>query len=207
MRSTTFALGGTYGFDLATSLRLDDPAFGSTYRSITFSYGLDAYQRLGSVRSVLVERLVGAWRAGDLVSPGGFALGGVPPQDVAMSIVNSTRSAPIGYLRGFKPRAVAGNQYHLLNVEYRRELFLVERGIATLPIYFRRVHLALLSDVGTAFDRAFVASRDLRVSGGAALRLDAFFGYYLPGTFEIGYARGVARDGINETWFLLTGSL
>ena len=208
VRSTVFALGASYGFDASTSLRLDDPAFGSSYRAITVSYGLDAYERLGSVRSVLAERLVGAWRAGDLVRPGGFALGGVPPQDVAMSIVNSTRSSPIGYLRGFKPRTVTGNQYHLLNVEYRRELFLIEHGLATLPIYFRRVHVALLSDAGTAFDTTFVASRDLRVSAGAALRLDAFFGYFVPGTFEIGYARGLyGADAINETWFLLTGSL
>ena len=41
----------------------------------------------------------------------------------------------------------------------------------------------------------------------AALRLDAFFGYFVPGTFEVGYARGLIERGTNETWFLLTGSL
>ena len=46
-----------------------------------------------------------------------------------------------------------------------------------------------------------------RVSLGGALRLDAFFGYFVPGTFELGYARGLTSQGINETWFLLTGSL
>jgi Tol biopolymer transport system component len=208
VRSTTFALGSTSGFDFSTSLRLDDPAFGSAYRAITVSYGGDAYQRLGSATSVLAERLVGGLRAGDLIRPGGFGLGGVPPQDVAMAIVNSQRAGPIGYLRGFKPRSVTGNQFHLLNVEYRRELFRIEHGISSLPIYFRRVNLGVMSDTGTAFDGDFTASRDLRASFGAALRLDAFFGYFVPGTFEIGYSRGVYGAGaISETWFILAGSL
>ncbi|HSS00378.1 MAG TPA: hypothetical protein VLM79_25140, partial [Kofleriaceae bacterium] len=123
------------------------------------------------------------------------------------SIVNSTRAAATGYLRGYPPRVIAGNQYHLLNTEYRQELLQLEHGLATLPLYLRRINLALLGDAGVAYDSTFVASRDLRVSLGAALRLDAFFGYFVPGTFEIGYARGLAHDGINETWFLLTGSL
>jgi hypothetical protein len=144
---------------------------------------------------------------GDLLRTGGFGLGGVPPQDVAQSIVKSRRSAGSGYLRGFPSRTVAGNQYHLLNTEYRQELYQVEHGLQTLPIYFRRLHMALLADVGTAFDSDFEASRDLRASLGAALRLDAFFGYFVPGTFEIGYARGITEGGINETWFLLTGSI
>jgi hypothetical protein len=47
----------------------------------------------------------------------------------------------------------------------------------------------------------------VRWSMGGALRLDAFFGFFVPGTFEIGYSRGLLVNGINETWFLLTGSL
>ena len=85
--------------------------------------------------------------------------------------------------------------------------FTIERGIATFPIYFRRVDVAILGDAGTAFDTSFDASRDVRASLGGALRLDAFFGYYAAGTLEVGLARGLAHDGITETWFLLTGSL
>jgi len=65
----------------------------------------------------------------------------------------------------------------------------------------------VLGDVGTAYDAPFELANDVRTSAGAALRLDAYFGYYVPGTFEIGYARGLQRGGINETWFLMTGSL
>jgi hypothetical protein len=207
VRSTTFALGDTNGFDASIGLRLEGPEFGSTYRFITASYAADFYHQILGVTSVLTLRIGGGIRAGDLVRNGGYALGGVPAQDVAMSIVNSTRFAPNGYLHGYLPRTVTGNQYHLANVEYRHELWTIEHGLATLPIYIRRLHVALMSDVGTAFDGAFNASQDVRWSVGGALRLDAFFGYFVPGTFEIGYAHGLIQGGIDETWFLLTGSL
>jgi hypothetical protein len=207
VKSTTFGYGPTAGWDGSVSLRLDDPALGATYRNFTVAYGLDLYQRMWGATPVLAVRLAGAVRAGDLIGPGGFSLGGVPPQDIVMSIVNNTRLGISGYLRGYPSRVLAGNQFHLLNLEYRQELFQIERGVDTFPIYLRRVDLAVLGDGATAFDTAFNAARDVRVSLGGALRLDAFFGYFLPGTFEIGYARGLAHDGINETWLLLTGSL
>jgi hypothetical protein len=207
VKGTTFGYGAQAGWDAAVSLRLDHPALGATYRAFSVSYGLDIYQRLWGESPVLAVRMVGAVRAGDLVRAGGFSLGGVPPQDVVMSILNTTRTGVSGYLRGYPSRVVAGNQYHLLNLEYRQELLQIERGLETLPIYVRRLDLALLSDTGTAFDTTLDPGRDVRTSLGAALRLDAFFGYYAPGTFEIGYARGLAHDGIHETWLLLTGSL
>ena len=207
VKGSTFGYGPIAGWDGALGLRIDHPALGATYRNVTASYGLDIYQRLWGQTPVFALRLVGAVRAGDLVRPDGFSLGGVPPQDVVMAIVNTTRFGVSGYLRGYKPRVVTGNEYHLLNLEYRQELLQIERGIATFPIYFRRVDVAILGDAGTAFDTSFDASRDVRTSLGGALRLDAFFGYYAAGTFEVGLARGLAHDGVTETWFLLTGSL
>jgi Tol biopolymer transport system component len=207
VRNTTFGLGPQSGFDGSVSLRLDHPALGAEYRNVTVSYAADRFQKLWGRSPVLSLRLVGAFRTGDLPRAGTYGLGGVPAQDVARSIVDSTRAASSGFLRGYPGRTVAGNQFHLLNLEYRQELWNIEHGLATLPVYLRRLHLAVLSDTGTAFDTTFDAKRDLRTSLGAALRVDAFFGYFVPGTFEIGYARGLTDGGINETWFLLTGSL
>ncbi len=207
VRGTTFGLGPQSGFDGSVGIRLDHPALGATYRNVTVSYATDAYRRLWGRTPVLSARLVGSLRTGDLPRAGTFGLGGVPAQDVVRSIVDSTRGAATGYLRGFPGRIIAGNQFHLLNVEYRQQLWNVEHGLATLPLYLRRLHVAVLSDTGVAFDTTFDAAKNLRTSLGAALRLDAFFGYFVPGTFEIGYARGLNDGGINETWFLLTGSL
>lgn len=207
VRGTTFGLGSQEGFDASVSLRLDHPDFGAKYRAVTVSYAFDVFQRLWGVTPVIAARLVGAVRAGDRVTTGSFALGGVPAQDIAMSIVNSARSSYIGYLHGYPTRTVAGNQYHLLNLEYRQELWRIEHGLGTLPIYIRRLHMGVLSDVATAFDTTYDAAKNTRWSMGAALRLDAYFGFFVPGTFELGYSHGMIQGGIDESWFLLTGSL
>jgi hypothetical protein len=206
VRSSTFSVGPTRGYSLSASLRLDHPALGATFRGVTASYSGDGFQRLWGRSPVLAVRAAGGLRAGDAVRSGAFGLGGVPAQDIATSIVNSIRSASTGYLRGYRTRAVAGNQYHLVNAEYRQELWQIEHGLATLPLYLRRLHCGILTDLGTAFDTSFDVA-NLRWSAGAALRLDVQFGYFAPGTFEVGYARGLIQGGTNETWFLLTGSL
>jgi Tol biopolymer transport system component len=207
VRAQTFSLGPTDGFDSSVSVRMDHPAFGSTYRAMTVTYSGDMFQRLWGKTPVLAARLTAGLRAGDQFRNNGFALGGVPAQDVAMSIVNSTRSAAIGYLHGYPTRSLLGNQYVLLNLEYRQELWQIEHGLATLPVYIRRLHIAAISDMATAWNSDFDARNDVRVAVGGALRLDAFFGYFVPGTFELGFARGLIQGGVNETWLLLTGSL
>ncbi len=206
-KTVTYGIGTQSGLDASVALRFDHPAFGAKYRNVTVSYSSSAARRLWGETPVLAARIGGSFRAGDLVRTGSFSLGGLPSQDIAQSIVDSTRVGVTGYLRGYPARAITGNQYHLLNLEYRQELFRIEHGIATLPVYFRRVHMALLSDTGTAFDVRFDADRNLKTSVGAALRLDAYFGYFVPGTFEFGAARGLQTGGETQTWFLLTGSL
>jgi Tol biopolymer transport system component len=207
IRGTTFGLGPNTGFDASAGVRLDHPVLGATYNNVTVSYSTSGYQKLWGETPTLFLRLAGAWRTGDLIRTAGFGLGGVPTQDIVKSIVESLRSGTTGFLRGYKVRELSGNQFHLLNAEYRQELWTIERGIATLPIYFRRLHLGLLSDTGVAYDGDFISDRHLRTSLGAALRLDAYFGYFVPGTFEVGYSHGLTATGISETWFLLTGSL
>jgi len=206
-RGVTYGLARTEGFDVSASLRLDHPDLGSAYRDVTLSYATDYYRRLWGRTPVIAARLTGAFRQGDLFRNSGFSLGGAPTQDVAMAIVNSTRAGITGYLRGYPVRTVTGNQYHLLNLEYRQELFQIEHGLEALPVYLRRVHLGILSDIGTAFDDHFDVDKNFRASLGGALRVDAFFGYFVPGTFELGYAHGLTSQGISEMWFLLTGSL
>jgi hypothetical protein len=207
VRGATYGLGLQNGFDGSVSIRYDHPALGSAFRFVVVSYTFDRYQRLWGTTPTLYMRAVGAFRAGDQARAGAFSLGGVPAQDVVRSIVDSTRSGSSGYLRGYPGATVRGNQFHLINLEYRQELWQIEHGLQTLPVYLRRLHMGVLCDAGTAFDAGFSTSRDLRASLGGALRMDAYFGYFVPGTFEIGYARGLTDAGINETWFLLTGSL
>jgi hypothetical protein len=208
VRGTTYGLGPQAGFDASIGLRLDHPYLGATYKTVSLSYALATYQKLPWGKTpAFAARLGGTLRAGDLVRPGSFGLGGAPSQEIVRSIIESTRAGTTGFLRGYPTRTVTGNQFHLLNLEYRQELWQIERGLDTLPIYLRRLHVAALSDIGTAFDNPFSFDRHVRASLGGALRLDAFFGYFVPGTFEIGYSHGLTKEGISEMWFLLTGSL
>jgi hypothetical protein len=202
-----YVTGPNSGYELALSTRLDHPAVGAEYRALAVNWNARVFSSVPWGKTPTVAaRYGGGIRTGDLPRTGAFALGGAPQHDVVDAILNSTRVGNTGVLRGYPPRAVAGNQYHLVNLEYRHELYNIERGLSTLPAYFKRVHAAGLVDAGTAFDHDPTWDR-VKVSVGAVLRVDAFFGFFVPGSFELGYARGLTEDGVNETWFTLSGTI
>jgi hemolysin activation/secretion protein len=134
-----------------------------------------------------------------------YFLGGVPGQDILTAILESTRQGG-SWLRGYRQGSLSGNQTHLLNLEYRVPIVTIEKGLATLPFYFRRLHLAALFDAGDAFDGPFDPAR-LKLAVGGAVRLDMTFGFFVPGSFDVGYARGLSSGGGDELWLLLTGGL
>ena len=208
-QGSTYSTGPNTGFDVSFSTRVDHPALGADNRALTVNWSGRIFTGVPWGKTpTLTARLAGGIRAGDLPRSGTFALGGVPSQDLVRAILDSTRAGSTGFLRGYPPRILDGNQFHLINAEYRHELYNIERGLSTLPGYFKRVHVAAMVDAGTAFDDENEASWDrVKVGLGAALRVDAFFGFFVPGTFELGYARGVMNGAINEVWLNLTGSL
>jgi hypothetical protein len=204
---TLYSVGPNSGYELTVSTRLDHPAVGADYRTLTVNWSGRVSTGVPWARMPAISaRYAGGVRAGDLPRTGSFSLGGVPTQDVVDAIINSLRAGNTGLLRGYPARAAVGNQFHLVNAEYRHELFNIESGVATLPAYFRRVHVGVLLDAGTAFDRD-PSWDQVKVSLGGVLRFDAFFGFFVPGTFELGYSHGLTSDGIHEGWFLLTGTI
>jgi hypothetical protein len=206
-RGYSETLGQTEGQELSASIRYDDPALGATFRTLNLSWAYRAYVKLPWGQTpVLSVRYAGGIRSGDVDRGAAFTLGSTPDQDVASSILGTARVSGSGYLRGYPQGVVDGDTYQLLNLEYRHRLWQIEKGLSTLPIYLRRLHVAVLGDAGTAYDGQFQADHVL-VSAGGALRLDVVIGYFAPGSFEVGYARGFSNDGIDETWFLLTTTL
>jgi len=206
-RRYVFRLGEIEGQSLVASLRLDHPALGSDFHSLNLDYRWQTFKKLPwGVTPVLSLRIAGGMRTTDRNRSSVYVLGGVPEQDIVRSIVDTLRAGRSGYLRGYGPRAAIGRQYHLANVEYRQELYDFDRGISTLPYYVRRLHFALLLDVGDAYNGSF-EPENLKVSVGGALRLDMLFGYFAPAAIDIGYARGLTNGGVGETWLLLTGEL
>ncbi len=207
VRGFLYGTGPGQGMDASASLRVDHPALGADYRALQLSWFWRGYYHVPWAESSnLALRYTGGMRNSDLARGAAYALGGVPEQDIARAVIDSTRQSPTGYLRGYAPRVVTGNIFHLTNVEYRHQLYSAEHGLATLPIYVKRLHAAALFDAGAAHDGPFVFD-DIRPSLGAALRLDMLFGYFVPGAFELGYSRGLAGDGIGEGWFFLTSTI
>jgi WD40 repeat protein len=206
-RGAIYGVGAQEGQSASASLRLDHPTLGSDARTLSLGYRWETFRKLPwSPTSSLAVQVAGGIRTSATGNPGNFSLGGVPEQDVVQSILDSARTGTSGYLRGYAGGAVSGRQYHLANLEYRQELLSFERGLATLPVFVRRLHVAGLLDAGNAFSGDFDL-RDFKASVGGSLRLDMLFGYFVPGSLDIGYARGLTSGGIGEYWLLLTGTL
>ncbi len=204
VRAFLYGVGPGEGMEGSAAVRVDHPAVGASARALVLSWFWRGYWKVpwGESNNLMV-RVTGGVRTGDLARGAAFALGGAPSQDIAQSIINSTRSSPTGFLRGYEQRSLVGNIFHLANLEYRHQIVEIERGASTLPLFVKRLHAAAMVDAGAAYDGPF-ATDDVRWSVGGALRLDAFFGYFVPGAFELGYSRGLSQDGIGEGWFLLT---
>jgi len=77
-------------------------------------------------------------------------VGGLPQQDLIQALL---ALAPVGgaYLRGYPAAALWGDQYHLLNAEYRFPVTWIDWAPWTLPVYLRRLSGAVFVDTGAAF--------------------------------------------------------
>jgi hypothetical protein len=204
-RGTIYTVGPQRGKAASVSLGFDHPAIGSDFQALTLRYSWHGYAPLPWDASLSL-RAIGGFRSTDRERAGLFSLGGVAGQDVVRSIAQEQQRSATGYLRGYPAGVARGSQFHLANFEYRHLLLEIERGMSTLPIYVRRVHAAALLDAGDAFNGRPELDR-LKLSAGGALRLDMVFGYFMPGTLDLGYARGLSERGLGEYWLLFTGTL
>jgi Tol biopolymer transport system component len=202
VRGFVYSLGPVEGSGLSLSLRVEHPELGARRKLVALYYRWEQYFGLPFGGHALALTVTGALGDSDPPGTARFYLGGLPEQDVVRSILNSTRVG-YGWLHGYPSGSVSGSQYHTLAAEYRVPLTFLERGLATLPFYVRRVHLAALADVAEATD-GHIGDQPLKVALGAALRLDMTFGYLVPGTFELGAARGLSQGGDTQLWLLLT---
>jgi hypothetical protein len=198
-----YSISTERGRAISLALRIDHPRLGSDFESTQLTYSWAEYIDLPwADEHVLALRLGGGVAAGNLKRRGIFFVGGFPEQDLLRSLLlDHTRLGGV-HLRGYAPGVVYGDQYHLLNVEYRLPLFDIERGLSTLPLYLTHVHAAVFVDAGNAFFGDPVIE-DFKVGVGAELLVEAVVGHILPATFRVGYARGLMDPGGNEFHFLL----
>jgi hypothetical protein len=203
-----YTTGPQSGVDLNASVRADHPGLGSAARALTLTYRTTWYRQIPIVsHPALMVRLTGGVRFTDRPRVERFAVGGAPDsQDLVRSLIDNVRVGSTGYLRGYPARVASGQQYHLANIELRQELWNIERGVSTLPLYLRRLHAAALMDGGNAFDGE-IDPAAFKAGVGGALRLDFTVGYGVSASLDVGYARGLTSGGSHETWLLLTGTL
>lgn len=126
-----------------------------------------------------------------------FALGGVPlfPSSGALLSLQS----PTRVLHGYRVLASSGQALALLNAEWRFPLATLEWGWSTLPLQLRRLHGAVLADVGDAFD--FGAQPfSPRLGVGAELRMEVVFGYTTATDVRLGLAQGISERGLLQFW-------
>jgi hypothetical protein len=203
-----YSVGPIEGRSLSLSLRVSDPQLGSDFTTIEASWQGQTFLTMPWLRHYLAFRYTGAIQDTNFGRSGDYGIGGTPNQDIVTSLRNSTRASPTGYLRGYAPGSVRGRQFHLMNTEYRVPIVLLDQGVQTLPAFIRRLHVAGLLDVGGGFaDGAAFDPGKLKLSVGAAIRLDILVGYYVGGSFDLGYSRGLSEGGVGEWWLLLTDTI
>ncbi len=193
------SISAEQGQRFSVSLRLSDPALGSSYSFWQLSTSLSRFLRLpwsshGTPwhHALALRGSFGISR-GDLSNRHLYYLGGFQQGNTFTSILNPA-NAPVRILRGFAGDAFYGNTYALGTAEYRFPLWDVETGAWTLPFYLRRLHGAVFTDVGDAFNLDHVRPRTafrLHASAGAELRAEVVLGWVLPTDLRLGCARGL----------------
>jgi hypothetical protein len=142
-----------------------------------------AYRRVFPPRGVIAARAAAAASWGDAPVRRIFSAAGSGPRTTGFAFGTDA----VGLLRGFGSSDVAGAHAVAGNLDVRFPLRSLQRGVGTLPVFFRTAHAALFADAGHAWDDSLRWS-EFRTSVGAELSLDSVVGYSVPLTFTTGVA-------------------
>jgi Tol biopolymer transport system component len=158
-------------------------ALGSDAGNSSATVDTRGYFRLGPRHAAVAVRAAGATAWGDARARRVFSASGNGP---AARGFDFGRDA-IGLLRGFASDSIVGTHAAVANVDYRLPIVWPQRGVGTVPLFFRTIHAAIFADGGHAWAHGFDAS-DVRFSTGVELSMDTVVGYWLPLTFTTGVA-------------------
>jgi len=189
------SISNEQGQRFAISFRLSDPALGSQFSFWQATAAAAKYVAMpwssGGIpwHHVLALRASMGVARGDLSNRHDFFLGGFQQTDLVNVVLNPA-NAPLRILRGFVNDAFHGTEYVLGTAEYRFPIFDVETGPWTLPVYLRRLHGAVYSDVGDAFTPG-TGDFTLHAGAGAELRAEVVLGWVFSTDVRLGCARGL----------------
>ncbi len=198
-----FSISPEQGFAVGVTAEFVRRSFGADGDAEAYTVEVRAYPRLGGRHAILALRADAGTSSGDRTVRRAFYIGG---SDAAGSLM-SFGSDALTLLRGFDPNSFAGFHAVVLNVDYRRPLFRVDRGLSWLPVMARVVHGALFVDAGNVWWNGF-SINDTKASAGGELSLDLVVGYALPLTVTVGGAwtrNGSSADPYGSAFYFRVG--
>ena len=176
---------------------LSHPAIGSYFLDDTDQWvGFTRLQLTGTwqeyrtlpwlANHVLAWKLAAGVSVGDNERFGAYRLGGSFGDSSFTALPDEWRP-----LRGFAPATVFGDTYYVGSVEYRLPLLYIDRGVGTIPAFFRDISAAVFLDAGNAFNVSDADASPVGgalMGGGAELRGSAIFLWQVPLSVRAGYA-------------------
>jgi dipeptidyl aminopeptidase/acylaminoacyl peptidase len=182
-RSYGYSVSRESGTAVQATWEVAPEGLGSEASSSAVTMTARSYHPAGPRHAVIALRAAAASAWGDEQARRAFIAAGPGPQPGGFDF----GSDAIGLIRGLDSDAVVGDHAAVVNADYRFPLWTLERGVGTVPVFFRTIHAAVFADAGHAWTGAF-RSADIRVAAGFELSLDAVLGYTLPVTFATGVA-------------------
>lgn len=196
VESSSYAISGERGFAISLGTDYADKVLGSDNSLVSFSATATGYVLMPWARHhVLALALSGGTGGGNYPRRGLFSVGGYADVPLLDAFRSNLRQ-PNLKLRGYSPSQFAGNDFNLLNLEYRLPLWYADRGISTLPLFLRTVSAAAFLDYGAAYDR--LDAKDpfeaFHAGVGAELWLDLLTTYYSTANLRLGVAKGLDHE-------------
>jgi hypothetical protein len=205
-RRYQYSISTESGRYLSLSLGVASKAFGSAHETFNASWKYSEWVPMPWGNRFLRNHVLwlnysGGVAGGEAGHHNNFFLGGYPQQNLLQSIYDFSRPGSAS-LRGYGFASQFGDQFHVLNVEYRFPIAWIQRGFQTFPLFLQRVHGRLFVDYGGAFNGAFSFDK-LKVGVGGELMLELTYLYYFNAALQVGYARGFEKGGGNQVYVLL----
>jgi hypothetical protein len=195
-----WSLTAEKGFSTSANVSLTDPWLGSSFSGFAASTDIGVYLTMPWLQhhTVTLHGNVGT-SAGNFPGRGPFFVGGFVDYPVVDTVRNILIQGGV-VLRGYEPVTLVGRNVALFNGEYHFPIANIDRGLSTLPLFFQRVSGTVFFDYGSAFNAPETAKFKSGVGG--ELWFDSTLAYVVGFTFRLGYARGLASQGIDKVYFV-----
>lgn len=192
------SVGPENGSSLQVNVSFANEALGGDFEGMAANTSFAQYFTMPWLsHHSLALRLGAGTSGGSYPGKAAYYVGGFVDLPVVDTIAQTLVQGGI-VLRGYPGGFQGGQHFTLANAEYRFPIVNFDRGSSTLPFFFNRLSGAVFFDYGSAFDTFGEAK--YKSGTGGELWLDTFLGYGISMTFRLGYARGLASEGIDKVY-------